>query len=195
MAATDRFYLGVGVNLCATSSTALSGELDIEGTLNGNFDSQVTLPIPRAGLSPNSLSFANQIVNTTSAAKTVTLTNNQTSTALTISGITTSGDYAQTNNCGASLAALASCTINVTFKPTATGTRTGTLTVTDNANNSPQTASLTGVGIALSSISGTPANPSVTTGLTPQFTPTRTDPDKSTQKLTSTPTCTSCTTT
>src|SRR5713101_6834385 len=195
MAATDRFYLWVGVNLSATSSTAFSGELDIEGTLNGNFDSQVTLPIPRAGLSPTSLSFANQIVNTTSGAKAVTLTNNQTSTALAISGVTTSGDYSQSNNCGTSLAALASCTINVTFKPTATGARTGTLTVTDNANNSPQTASLTGVGIALSSISVTPANPSVTRGLTQQFTATGTYTDNSTQNLTNTATWTSGTTT
>ena len=39
MAATDRFYLWVGVNLTATSNTTFNGELDIEGTLNGNFDS------------------------------------------------------------------------------------------------------------------------------------------------------------
>jgi|GEM_PF-1446207 len=45
MAATDRFYLWVGVNLTATSATAFSGELDIEGTLNGNFDSNVVLPL------------------------------------------------------------------------------------------------------------------------------------------------------
>ena len=45
MAATDRFYLWVGVNLTATSATAFSGELDIEGTLNGNFDSTVVLPL------------------------------------------------------------------------------------------------------------------------------------------------------
>ncbi|PYV35157.1 MAG: hypothetical protein DMG22_03325, partial [Acidobacteria bacterium] len=51
-----------------------------------------------------------------------------------------------TNNCGASVAVGANCTINVTFTPAATGTRSGTLTVTDNATNSPQTASLTGTG-------------------------------------------------
>lgn len=45
MAATDRFYLWVGVNLTATSTTAFNGELDIEGTLNGNFDSNVVLPL------------------------------------------------------------------------------------------------------------------------------------------------------
>ncbi|MFL6311458.1 MAG: beta strand repeat-containing protein [Terriglobales bacterium] len=45
MAATDRFYLWVGVNLTATSTTTFSGELDIEGTLNGSFDSTVVLPL------------------------------------------------------------------------------------------------------------------------------------------------------
>ena len=45
MAATDRFYLWVGVNLTATSTTTFSGELDIEGTLNGSFDSTIVLPL------------------------------------------------------------------------------------------------------------------------------------------------------
>jgi hypothetical protein len=98
-----------------------------------------------ASLSPSSLTFASQTVGTTSPAQPVTLTNNGPG-SLTITSIATSGDYAQSNNCGSSLAATASCTINVTFKPTATGTRTGTLTVADNATNSPQTTSLTGTG-------------------------------------------------
>lgn len=185
MTASDRFYLWVGVNISARSTSTYSGELDIEGTLNGNFDSTITIKVPSAGLTPTSLSFANQIVNTTSAAQGVTLKNNQT-TSLTISGIATSGDYAQTNNCGSSLAAGASCTINVTFRPTATGLRTGTLTVTDNGNDSPQTASLSGTGIALSSIAVTPANPSVPKGLTQQFTATGTYTDGSQQNLTNT---------
>jgi hypothetical protein len=99
-----------------------------------------------ATLSPASLSFASQTVGTTSAAQGVTLTNNNASASITISSIAVTGDYAQTNNCGTSLAASASCTISVTFKPTTTGTRTGTLTATDSATNSPQTTSLTGTG-------------------------------------------------
>ena len=55
MAATDRFYLWVGVNLTATSATAFSGELDIEGTLNGNFDSNVVLPLGTAAPTISSL--------------------------------------------------------------------------------------------------------------------------------------------
>ena len=100
-----------------------------------------------ATLTPASLAFGNQVVGISSASKAATLKNNQTS-ALTISSITTSGDYGQTNACGTSLAAGASCTINVTFTPTATGSRPGTLTVTDSASNSPQTINLTGAGVA-----------------------------------------------
>jgi hypothetical protein len=106
-------------------------------------------------LLPTSLSFGNQALSATSAAKNVTLKNGQ-SGALTISSITASGDYADTTTCGASLAAGASCTISVTFTPTATGSRTGTLTVTDSGSNSPQTVSLTGTGVLQATL--TPAS-------------------------------------
>jgi hypothetical protein len=46
MVATDRFQIWVGVNLTATSSTKFKAELDIEGTVNGNYDSSVTIPLP-----------------------------------------------------------------------------------------------------------------------------------------------------
>jgi hypothetical protein len=102
-----------------------------------------------AELTPTSLSFGSVTVGNTSAAKTVTLKNVGTS-AITITSITISGaaagDFAQTNSCGSSLAASASCTISVTFKPTMTGTRSAMLKVTDSAAGSPQTVSLAGTG-------------------------------------------------
>jgi len=94
---------------------------------------------------PNKLTFASQKVGTTSNPQTVTVTNNQTTT-VTISSITITGDFAQTNTCGTSLAAGASCTMSVTFSPTKTGTRRGTITIMDTAYGSPQTVSLTGTG-------------------------------------------------
>src|SRR3989441_921354 len=69
---------------------------------------------------------------------------------------TNPGDFGQTNNCPLSpstLAANATCTINVTFTPAVTGSRSATLTVTDNASNSPQTAGVSGTGIAPPSLS------------------------------------------
>jgi hypothetical protein len=97
-------------------------------------------------LTPTSLNFGGQLVTTTSSpAKTITLKNNGNAT-LNIMSIASSGDFAETNTCGASLPAGMTCMINVTFTPTTTGVRTGTITITDNANGSPRTVSLTGTG-------------------------------------------------
>ena len=100
---------------------------------------------PNATLSATSLTFATQVVGTTSAAQVITLSDYGT-TALSITSIVASGDFSQTHTCGSSLASGASCTINVTFRPTQIGTRTGTLSITDSAPGSPQRVSLTGTG-------------------------------------------------
>src|SRR5713226_6839552 len=117
----------------------------IQDILTWTYTSGASTTSPGVSLSSSSLSFGNQQVGTTSAAQTVTLTNSGTAT-LTISSIATTGDYAQTNTCGASVTAGANCTISVTFTPTAMGTRKGTLSITDNASGSPQSVSLTGAG-------------------------------------------------
>ena len=100
---------------------------------------------PNATPSPSSLTFATQLVGTSSSAQLVALTNYG-KMALGIASIAASGDFSQTNTCGSSLAAEASCAISLIFKPTQRGTRTGTLSITDNAAGSPQTVSLTGTG-------------------------------------------------
>lgn len=102
-------------------------------------------------VSPSSLTFAAQTVGQTSPAQTVQLTNTG-NTAINISNITTSGDFAQTNSCGALPTVLnvgATCSISVTFTPASTGSRTGSLTIDDDANNNPQGVSLTGTGNAV----------------------------------------------
>jgi hypothetical protein len=103
-------------------------------------------------LSAASLNFGIQRVGTSSAAQSVTLTNNGVSlltiTRITIIG-TNSSDFSQTNTCPtspATLAAGANCTINVAFTPTAPGSRTDSLQISDDAPNNPQLISLTGVG-------------------------------------------------
>ena len=102
---------------------------------------------PVVSLAPASLSFPSRLPGTTSPAQQLTLTNTG-NAALNISAVTSSGDFAQSNNCPTNLGAAASCAISVTFTPTAGGTRTGTLTVTDDASGSPQKVSLTGTGQA-----------------------------------------------
>src|SRR6202790_2246380 len=100
---------------------------------------------PSGILSPATLTFATQLVGTTSPAQSVLLSNYGTTT-LSISGITANGDFSQSDTCGSTLAAGASCVIAVTFSPTASGTRSGTLSVTDNAPSGTQTVSLNGTG-------------------------------------------------
>jgi hypothetical protein len=92
------------------------------------------------------LSFGTQALNTASAAQTITLTNAGTVT-LTITKVTVTKLYTQTNTCGTSVAGGASCTFSVTFTPTTVGTHNGTLTITDNATGSPKTVTLTGSGL------------------------------------------------
>ncbi len=104
---------------------------------------------PTASLSSGSLTFGSTNVGSTSAAQNVSLINNGPGT-LSVSSVSISGDYLQTNNCNSALPSGSSCTVSVTFKPTASGTRTGSLTVSDNATNGPQTASLTGTGASSS---------------------------------------------
>lgn len=102
-----------------------------------------------ADLSASSLTFSGTVVGSTSAAQSVALTNNG-NTALTVTGIATSGansrDFAVTNTCGASVAAGANCAVSATFKPTAAGTRTATIAITDSATSGTQTITLQGTG-------------------------------------------------
>jgi hypothetical protein len=98
-------------------------------------------------LAPTSLTFAAQALNTASAAQTLTLTNTG-SVALTIASIVASSEYSESNNCGSSLAASATCSISVTFTPTAQGSQPGVLTVSANVNGGQITAALNGSGLA-----------------------------------------------
>ncbi|SPF44173.1 putative 6-phosphogluconolactonase [Candidatus Sulfotelmatobacter kueseliae] len=97
-------------------------------------------------LSVTTLTFANQLIGTTSSAKNITLTNTDSVNPLAIDGILDSGDYSETDTCGTSLAPSASCTIFVTFSPTVRGGISGAITIQDEASNSPQLISLTGNG-------------------------------------------------
>ena len=124
---------------------------------------------PSASISPLSLTFSSQNVLTASAPQTVTLTNTG-SAALSLNSIVASGDYAQTNNCGTSLAATASCTLQVTFTPSAPGSRAGDITFSDNDPSTLQTVTLSGTGTAPSTtVSIVPVQASVTPGQSSQF--------------------------
>ncbi len=117
-------------------------------TLSGTGTAPAT---PIATLSPSSVSFGNVVSGGTANAQTVTLKNTGNAT-LSLSGVTLAGanpaDFADTTNCGETLAAGASCTISVTFTPASVASFAATISVADSAAGSPQITSLSGAGIA-----------------------------------------------
>src|SRR5438309_5299374 len=97
-------------------------------------------------ISPAALTFSGQNVGSLSAAQTITISNSGNG-FVSIGSIAASGDFVQTNTCSSSLNPNGKCNISVSFRPTATGTRSGVLTITDNAARSPQRIPLTGTGL------------------------------------------------
>jgi hypothetical protein len=137
----------------AASPTALTlagGDVLLTGTIQGNsanVASSLTINYVQdaAKLMPSALTFPSQVVGTQSSAKPVVLKNTAEQSSA-VTSITVDGDFHQTNSCPATLAPGATCTVSITFLPTAVGTRTGTLTVSDPWAGSPQTTKLTGTG-------------------------------------------------
>lgn len=137
---------GAAVGTSTVTVTGVSGSITQTTTVNltvtpagGN---------PAVTLTPTSLVWGKVLVGTTKGPKVVLLANSGTGT-LNIGSIVASGDFSLVSGlkpCGSTLAAGKSCKIRVDFTPTQTGTRTGTVTITDNAPNSPQQISLSGTG-------------------------------------------------
>jgi streptogramin lyase len=124
---------------------------------------------PVVSLAPTTLAFGNQTVSMTSASQPVVLTNTgNTSLAITTIGMTgtNSADFAQTNNCPATLAVSSQCTLHVTFTPSLAGAESAALQFTDNAADSPETAALSGMGVITSgySMSANPASLTIAQG-------------------------------
>jgi phospholipase C len=115
---------------------------------------QRTCPVISAAYSQ----FGSQGLGTTSPENDVPFTNIR-DKPISFSGETITGDFAQINNCGNSLPKGDTCVFQITFTPTATGTRGGSLTVTDSDSTSPQVVTLTGTG---STVNLTPNYPGVT---------------------------------
>jgi hypothetical protein len=135
-------YSCEGGNFTLTDDGGNSG---ITPTQCGPWPAPVYPPYPNSSVSvaPTALSFGSVATGSTSTAQTVTVSN-PTSAAAPVSSIAVTGAFAQTNNCGSSIAAGGSCTVSVTFKPTTAGSATGSLTV--NAGGSTSTVSLSGTG-------------------------------------------------
>ncbi|MFN0301957.1 MAG: choice-of-anchor D domain-containing protein [Burkholderiales bacterium] len=137
------------------SSNASGAPISISITGNGT-----TLVAPATELSVTSLALGNEIVGSPTAAQPVTVTNVGSAT-MNITSITASpADFTYQSACGASIAAGASCTLPVTFTPTAAGARSGTLSIATDAPGSPHVVSLSGVGYANGTLSNVTLSPS-----------------------------------
>ncbi len=142
-----------------TTSTLLAGTHSITGSYGGDTNfapstspvlNQVVQAVPLVSLSATSLDFGNEGIHKISAPQYVTLTNTG-DAALTINSIASSNsDYSQASNCPlvpSTLVVNGSCVISVRFKPSAVGSRSGSIRISDNASNSPQTIGLSGNGV------------------------------------------------
>jgi YVTN family beta-propeller protein len=138
----------VSVDFAPTQLGAATSTLSFTDDASG---SPQTVPltgtgIAQATLTPASYTFKETKVGDTSAAYKFTLTNNLPTTLTGISYSTAAPFEVSASTCGTTLDSKKSCTISVKFTPTSEETFNGTLTVTDSANNSPQTSSLSGTG-------------------------------------------------
>lgn len=120
-------------------------------------------PVTSATLTGNGAFATALLIGQSSVGQQLTLTNTG-ETAISITGFMVTGDFAQSNNCGTSLAMGSSCVINVVFTPTAAGARTGSITLNGSATVSA--VSLTGTGVAPADFTMGDSTGSATTSLT-----------------------------
>ena len=142
---------GQGPALGAVTFNTLTMTNDTRGVVNPCPNFTITVNNPTQGTlsaNPTSIAFADQATNTTSATRTITITNSG-AAAVAISGVTISGEFQQTTGCGGTLAVNATCAINVSFRPTTTGAKSGAVTVNSNASNPALVIPLSGNGISL----------------------------------------------
>jgi len=149
----------VSIEFKPTAAGVRSGNLSITdsvGTQTATLSGTGQLPATDT-LSPMSLTFAAQQINTTSTTLQVTLTNNGDAALTLISAVIVSGDFTMVNGCGNSLIGHSTCALTVAFVPKSVGAQTGSLTVSD--INRSQSVVLNGTGLAPAGVSLSPASP------------------------------------
>jgi len=133
-----------------TGSVLAKATTFIAASANSISKTKTLTVTPAASVSPTSLKFGSVNVGATSGSLNATLTNKG-AVAFSVNGISLTGTaaswFAQTSNCGVSLAAGASCTVSVTFTPQAAATKSAKLTIATSATSTPLSVSLSGTGI------------------------------------------------
>jgi hypothetical protein len=175
------FAVSTGTNACGASlaagsscsiyvtftpalATSYSAMLQVADNASGSPQATTlsgTGTAPVVSLVPSPVPFGNQTIDTTSTPAMVVVlmnTGNATLTGISISvtGTNASAFGLNSSACGATLTAGSSCNISLNFTPTTTGANSASLSVSDNASNSPQSVSLTGTGLAANVVAPSP---------------------------------------
>lgn len=124
---------------------------------------------PVLGLATTPLSFGSQLLGTSSNTSSIVLNNSGTA-PLTVSAVSTNGDFSETTNCS-SIPIGGQCNVAVVFTPTQTGSRSGQLSITDNVAGSPQLVALSGTGtdFALQASGGSSLSATIAPGATTTY--------------------------
>jgi Galactose oxidase, central domain/Abnormal spindle-like microcephaly-assoc'd, ASPM-SPD-2-Hydin len=177
--------LGATCSIQVTFAPSATGTRAANVVIVNNNDSAGALKVPLSGtgvpftpptatvsVSPTSLSFAPQYVGTSSAQQTVTVTNISNSPVTIASVEPSSSDFVVVNNCLNALPANGTCTVLVSFDPTTSGVRTGTITFNDNSPAGFQSvglAGLSGTGQDFSMAAGSGGGATVSPGQTATY--------------------------
>lgn len=159
--ADENNYTGASIGLDSTGGVYLFGTTTSNNfptvkplqaaNMGGSYDLFIAKLSSGATVSSHNLTFPKEIIGHTSPAQTVTLTNiSSTALSITSIGTTDAAEFRETNNCGVTLSAGASCDSTITFTPNALGVRSGKLVIYDSELDSPQATALAGVGTAIS---------------------------------------------
>jgi len=148
------------VAFAPTSAGQVSGTLTVSDALRSQ-----TIPLAGTGLAPPglqalpaTLTFAGTVKGQSSASQTVAVSNPGSGNVM-VASVSVTGDFAATSDCvGKTLSGAGSCAVAVVFSPTATGTRTGVLTVTGSTAGQQATVALSGSGLAPAAVVLAPAS-------------------------------------
>ena len=142
----------INVTFLPTSTGTKVASLNVVGGASAGTQSvplSGTGVVPTFSVAPTALAFGSQPRSTSSAARTVTISNTA-AVQLPITSITLNGanpgQYSQTNTCVSPLAMGGSCTISVIFRPTSAGAKAANLNVTAGGGGGTQSVALTGTG-------------------------------------------------
>ena len=151
----------INITFTPLTATAISGSITIVSNAPGSphiitlTGTGTALPVPGISLAPASLAFAAQTASTSSATQNVVVTNTGFAN-LTLSAISVGAPFsrvalvsASPPDCATSVAPSSSCQIGLIFTPTAAGSFTGQISITDNASGSPHKVALSGVGTSV----------------------------------------------